>query len=285
MNATSRPPRREINVVAVCYQRPADRVAVGLQRIAQHHGVALRGVIVCNRSQQVQVRLQDSRFDLIQGSNALLDFSGFFEGMERLLSTRSEAASSNILFVNDTLFTKHAASCILGRVLDLDVFLERLSAPAISGKLDPYRAICMRNPWSGHSGYITSFCFLLNSLALPLMRQLPADAHIDGLLGDAEVGDLGWGSQLPHDLREMLRAHLLYPGSPLLWPAARSSNSDLLRRKAASSYFEHRLSGHLGKSGVVVPINAGPRSIASVALNERMARLSRAIGAKLGVSS
>jgi hypothetical protein len=31
-----------------------------------------------------------------------------------------------VLFVNDTLFTKHAASCILSRVLDLDSLLQHL---------------------------------------------------------------------------------------------------------------------------------------------------------------
>ena len=223
--------------------------------------------------------------EILRGSNRLLDFSGYFEGLDHLLVRHPEAVASNVLFVNDTLVTKHAATCILRRVLGLDALVGSLRVPAMSGKLDPYRAICMRNPWSGHPGYITSFCFLLNALALPLIQQLTADAQADGVLGSEEVSDAGWGRQLPHDFREMLRAHLLYPESPFLWPAAVSSSPDLLRRKASSSYFEHRLSGRLGQSGVVVPINAGPRSIASIAVSERMARLSRALGAKIGFLS
>ena len=168
MNALPRLRRREINVVAVCYQRPPDRVAASLQRIAQRHGVALRGVMVCNRAQQVPARLQDSGFDVAPGSNALLDFSGFFEGLERLLSTRPEAAAGNVLFVNDTLFTKHAASCILGRVLGLDALMRQLQVPAMAGKLDPYRSICRQNPWSGDRGFVTTFCYMLNARGLPL---------------------------------------------------------------------------------------------------------------------
>jgi len=276
---------REIDVIAVCYQYPADRVAANLLRIAQSHRVVLRGVLVCNDAQRIPTSLKDRGFDVMRGSNGLLDFSGFFEGLDRLSSTRPRTATTNVLFVNDSLFTKHATSCVLGRVLGLDALLRQLRMPAMAGKLDAYRAICMRNPWSGHSGYITSFCFLLNALALPLMQQLTADARADGVLEDAEVGDASWGGRLPDDFREMLRAHLLYSHSPFQWPAARHSTADLLRRKAGTSYFEHRLSGHLGKSGVVVPINAGLRSIASVAISERMALLARAIGAKIGLRS
>ena len=283
MSSSTAEPRR-MHLVAVCHRLRPETFVVKLQSLASGCGATLRGVVVSNNMAHGRTAMP-REVEILQGSNRLLDFSGFFEGLDHLLVRHPEAAASNVVFVNDTLVTKHAATCILGRVLGLDALLGKLRVPAMGGKLDPYRAICMRNPWSGHSGYITSFCFLLNSLALPLMQRLTADAQADGVLAGAEVGDAGWGRQLPHDFREMLRAHLLYPESPFLWPAARSSSPDLLRRKASSSYFEHRLSGHLGKSGVVVPINAGPRSIASIAVRERMARLSRAIGAKVGCRS
>jgi hypothetical protein len=270
-----------VHLVAVCHQLRPEAFVAKLQSLASGCGITLRGVVVSNNAAHAWTAMPREP-EILRGSNRLLDFSGYFEGLDHLRVRHPKAVASNVLFVNDTLVTKHAAACILGRVLGMDALVGSLRVPAMSGKLDPYRAICMRNPWSGHSSYITSFCFLLNSLALPLMQQLTADAQADGVLGGAEIGDLSWGRQLPDDFREMLRAHLLYPDSPFLWPAARSSSSDLLRRKASSSYFEHRLSGHLGRSGVVVPINAGPRSIASIAVSERTARLSRAIGAKMG---
>lgn len=280
MNRATAAPRH-MHLVGVCHQLRPEAFVAKLQSMASACGVTLRGVVVSNNMAHAWTAMPRG-VEILRGSNQLLDFSGFFEGLDHLLVRDPEAAASNVMFVNDTLVTKHAATCILSRVLSLDVLLENLRVPAMGGKLDPYRAICMRNPWSGHPGYITSFCFVLNSLALPLMQQLAADAQADGVLGGTEVADANWGLQMPRELREMLRAHLLYPASPFLWPAARSSSPDLLRRKASSSYCEHRLSGHLGKSGVVVPINTGPRSSALIAISERMARLSRVIGPKIG---
>jgi len=276
MNGASRE-QREISIVAVCYQWPADRVAAGLQRIAQRRGVLLRGVIVCNRAQQVPARLQDSGFDVVAGSNGLLDYSGFFEGLERLLSTRPESEAGNVLFVNDSLFTKHAASCILGRVLGLDSLLQQLQVPAMAGKLDPYRSICLRNPWSGHDHYVSSFCFLLNALALPQMRHLMDEATSVGALIDRPVHHAAWGTGIPALLRESIRSHLVYGGSPFLWPPASCSNAELLRKKACCVYFENRLSGAIGSEGALVPINAGPRSRTVIFLNELLARVARAL--------
>ena len=240
MNAAAPPAQREINLVAVCYQRPPDRFAASLQRIAQRHGVALRGVIVCNRARQVQARLQDSRFDLAQGSNALLDFSGFFEGLERLLSTRPEAAASNVLFVNDSLFTKHAASCILGRVLSLDALMRQLQVPAMAGKVAPFRSICRQNPWSGDRGFVPTFCYMLNARGLPLLQQLKSLAAEDDVFADAAVSDEAWGRKMPTVLREHIRAHLAYQGSLTVAGRCDRRRQELLRKKTACVFLEIR---------------------------------------------
>jgi len=274
------PGRREVNVVAVCYQCPADRFAASLQRIARRHGVALRGVLVCNRAQQVPADLQDLGFDAVTGSNALLDFSGFFEGLGRLLATRPDAAAGNVLFVNDTLFTKHAASCILSRVLGLDALLRQLQMPAIAGKLDPYRSICRQNPWSGDRGFVTTFCYMVNARGLPIVQQLRSLAAEDDVFADAVVGDEAWGRRMPAALREHIRAHLAYEGSPYLWPRAGSTPADHLRKKAACVYLESRLSGVIGREGALVPINSGPRASTGIFVREFLARLARTPRAK-----
>jgi len=274
MSAAS-PGLREVNVVAVCYQCPADRFVASLQRIAQRHGVALRGVLVCNRAQELPAGLHELGFDAAAGSNALLDFSGFFEGLERLLATRPEAAAGNVLFVNDTLFTKHAAPCILGRVLRHDALLRQLKLPAIAGKLDPYRSICRQNPWSGDRGFVTTFCYLVNARGLPIVRQLRSLAAHDDVFADAAVGDEAWGRKMPAALREHIRAHLAYEGSPYLWPPAGSTPADHLRKKAACVYLESRLSGAIGREGALVPINSGPRASTDIFVREFVARLAR----------
>ena len=180
-----------------------------------------------------------------------------------------------MLFVNDSLFTKHAASCILGRVLGLDALLRRLQVPAMAGKLDPYRSICRQNPWSGDRGFVTTFCYMLNARGLPIVQQLSSLAAEDDVFADATVCDEAWGRRMPAVLREHIRAHLAYEGSPYLWPAAASTQAEQLRKKAACVYLETRLSGAVGHGGALLPINSGPRATTDIFVREFLARLAR----------
>jgi hypothetical protein len=268
----------EIRAVCVCYHLAPGDFAARLQSLAARANARLHGVIIGNHAgHPAGVRHGD--MEVLRGTNAHLDFSGYFEGLEHLLSTHGSAADGNVLFVNDSLFTKHSAAAILPRVLKLDELLKQLEVPAIGGKLDPYRSICTRNPWSGQAGYVSSFCFLLNARAQPTLRRLIDDARADGVLSDAPVGDALWAASLDPLMREHIRAHLVYQGSPYLWPGANHSDSELVRKKARCVYFEHRLSGAIGLGGAVVPINAGPRSRAGLLLGETIARASRALRA------
>lgn len=272
---TSRsPPLRRLHVVAVCYQLPADRFAAGLQRIATAHGVVLCGVVVSNNTAALPASLGPG-LEAVRGSNDLLDFSGYFEGLERLLCVQTRVDSDNVLFVNDSLFTKHAASCILGRVVGLDALLRQLQVPAMAGKVTAYHSICRQNPWSGDRGYVSTYCYMLNARGLPIMRQLHSLAAEDDVFVDAPVSGEAWGRRMPLVLRESIRAHLCYRGSPYLWPAAASSQTELLRKKAVCVYLETRLSGAVGREGALVPINSGPRATTDIFVREYLARFTR----------
>jgi hypothetical protein len=233
--------------------------------------------IVDNLDQR-RTALADDRFAVVAGSNADLDFSGYQEGLKRLVETQPDAAGRPVLFVNDSLFTKHAGAAIAQRVLDLHRLLEQLRVPAIAGKRDPYRSIVSRNPWSGHPGYVSTFCFLLNARALPMLETLPLDAARDGLDPSLPIDDDAWATGLPALMREFIRAHLTYVGSPFSWPRSAPAERGLIARKARCVYFEHRLSGALGVDGAVVPINTGPRSSLQIALREWVSRATRAVG-------
>ena len=273
MSAPATSPRR-LHVVGVCHQLQPDAFAAKLQKLASRHGVTLRGVVVCNNTQHAWRPLQ-REVEVLRGSNRLLDYSGYFEGLDHLLARHPEAVDDNVLFVNDTLVTKQAAACILGRVLGLGSLLLQLQVPAMSGKLHPYRSICLRNPWSGLPGYITTFCFMLNARAVPSLRELTAQAAADDVFAQAELADDAWGRRMPPLFREHIRAHLSYAGSPYLWPSATERNADMLRRKASCVYFEGRLSGAIASAGALVPINAGPRSQAELYLHEVATRVLR----------
>jgi hypothetical protein len=265
-----------VRTVAVCYHLPPADLVARLQRLASRSGARLRGVVVSNNPGH-SLALPVADFVVIRGSNAHLDFSGYFEGLEQLLAVPPGAAADNVLFLNDSLLIKHAAERILSRVLGLDRLLARLEVPAIGGKLDPYRSICLRNPWSGHAGYVTSFCFILNALAQPAMRTLLDDAAADGVLSSSPLADPGWGANMPAVLRESIRAHLSYEGSPYLWRSGANGHTELTLAKARCVYFESRLSGAIGSDGAVLPINSGPRSQADIFISETFARFAKAM--------
>jgi hypothetical protein len=267
---------RPQHVVAVCHQMPPQSFAARLRALAPDHRIRLRGVVVGNNADHSWPADCDGlRF--LHGSNELLDFSGYLEGLEHLLVVEPASASDNVLFVNDSLFTKHAAGCLVRHVLGLDPLLRQIRLPAICGKQDPYRWISLRNPWSGHPGFVTTFCFMLNATALPMIRRLRDDAQADGLFVDAPPDDDAWGMGLSASFREFIRVHVSYAGSPYLWPAAPGSDARLLRKKACCVYFESRLSGAIGAEGVVLPINAGPRSRSDIFVRELAARAWRAV--------
>jgi hypothetical protein len=264
-------------VVGVCHDVAPAAFASHLHRAADGLRVALAGIIVDNLRER-QTALADDRFAVIAGSNSDLDFSGYQEGLKRLVETQPDAAGRPVLFVNDSLLTKHAGAAIAQRVLELHRLLEQLQVPAIAGKRDPYRSIVSRNPWSGHAGYVSTFCFLLNARALPMLEALPLDATRDGLDPALPIDDDAWAAGLPALMREFVRAHLTYVGSPFSWPRGAPAERGLIARKARCVYFEHRLSGTIGVDGAIVPINTGPRSSLQIALHEWVARAARVLG-------
>lgn len=272
----SSPEQRHLCVVAVCYQLRPDVFADRLRSLASRSGVVLHGVVVCNNAVHASGSMS-GELEFLRGSNRFLDFSGYFEGLERLLAGHPKTAGGNVLFVNDTLVTKHAAACILGRVLGLDALLGKLRVPAMAGKVDPYGSICLRNPWSGHPSYVTTFCFMLNARALPSLRALLPQAIDDDVLSEAALDDDAWGRRMPAVFREHILAHLAYADSPYLWPGATTPGSDLLRKKACCVYFEGRLSGAIGSDGAIVPINSGPRSTADILVRETFSRVARSL--------
>ena len=267
---------RQLNIVAVCYHLTPATFLARLQGLVEPMGIVLRGLLISNNSAHA-LAVPSAGPQVVRGSNRQLDFSGYFEGLEQLLRQSPEASSQNVLFVNDSLFTKHAAGCVLRRVITLDALLRQLRVPAIAGKLDPYRLICLRNPWNGHTGYVSSYCFLLNADALPLLSRLPVDASDAGVFAPVPIHDDAWGLGVPKLLREQIRAHLDYRGSPFLWPMVEKADAELIGKKASCVYFEHRLSGAIGTDGALVPINMGPRSKLAIYLSEAGSRIWRTL--------
>jgi hypothetical protein len=136
--------------------------------------------------------------------------------------------------------------------------MEQLQVAAICGRSDRYSTLCHRNPWNGLPLYIPTYCFLLNHSAFEILAGLSVLAQGDGLSHEIGVNDPEWGSRLPANFREFLRAFVRYGHPDFVWPGLQryAIDSKLLGVKARCIYFEHRLSREVAKHGCVVPTNA-----------------------------
>lgn len=259
-------------IVGVCFNLEPSIFISKLVKLFARSGKTICGVVVSNNNSHSLISNVDG-IQVLRGTNSHLDFSGYFEGFEHLSAANQDIDSEVIFFTNDTLFTKHAAPTIVARLLRLHALLSQLTIPAMAGKTDTYKTICTRNPWSNNNFYVTSFCFLLNGPALPLLQQLLPDANNNDVLVDFPLNYNAWGKRLNGVMREYIRAHLIYKNSPYIWKSSEILSPALLARKAHCVYFEHRLSGLIGLNGAILPINAGTRAFISIYFAELMSRL------------
>lgn len=266
--------RSTIRLVGCCFHLDPVDFSRRLAALAAKSGHGLEGVIVCNAP--------GSRLDgaptgiaVLEGTNETLDFSAYFEG----LGTFGALVDGPVLFVNDSLFTKHDAKAVLGMVLALVPLVAQSHCAALAGVSHPYMTACLRNPWSGDGRYISSFCFLANRPACDILLRMQQWAIEDGLPPSptAALSDDDWGMRLSPPFREMIRTHLVYDPSPYAWPRARARDGvELLAwKKARCVYFEHRLSGAIGIEGALLPVNAGPRAGLKLLLAEQRAAFFR----------
>lgn len=246
-----------------------------LVQLAARHGVKAHGVVVCNGPHPLPA--SDHRWSFLRGSNADLDFSAYAQGSLAL------GPHPVVVFVNDSLFTAHHAGANLRALWGLLPLLARIELPALAGKADRYTTVCHRNPWSGLDLYISSYCFALNRSGLDVLAGLAAAADAQGLAHDTDLAAPGWGQGLDPVFREFLRANITHPCSPYRWHGLDRHLGDapLLRRKARCIYFEHRLSGDIGRTGCILPTNAGPRARLRLYAAETAARLLRRRGSSL----
>lgn len=265
----------EINVVACAYRMPQQTFVKRLSDLLSSYGLKVTGYVASAKC-ETAVAL-DNDWTALPSDNEDFDFSAYQVGANAVLT--AGRAHHLTLFVNDTLFTNHAAAANLRAMERQFGLMQSLAGPAIAGKCDRYTAVCLRNPWNDLSTFVSTYCFALNEEGLGIFVTLPELADLDGLSRDRSLADASWGSELSHAFREFMRAHLVYKSSPYLWYRLRKANfsAEQLRSKARCFYFEQRLSGEIGKLGCIVPINAGPRWSMYLAFHERLGRIKRRI--------
>lgn len=262
-----------LTVVACCYRLAPEEMIRRIQRLFVGQPVRVSGFAVSAHLAESR-QLQDG-WTALPTDNDDFDFSAYLTGA--LAAAERGLADEPVLFVNDTLFTNHAAGANFKAVVRLLGVVRDIELPAIAGKTDRYTTICLRNPWNGLDQYVPTYCFLLNAKGVAALLQLRRWAEDDGVTHDHDVGSPAWGSRLAPAFREFLKASLVYQRSPYLWYRLRDGrySAAQLRSKARCIYFEHRLSGAIGSAGCILPSNAGPRWGSYLAIQERLSRLRR----------
>jgi hypothetical protein len=268
--------RDSIAVVACSFRLSPEDLVGRIRQLFAGRGVRLHGFVVSSKA--TQERELGQGWTLLPTDNLDFDFSAYFTGVEAVLERQPDVTA--VLFLNDTLFTNHAAAPNFRALWRHVGLLQELELPAIVGKADLYATVCLRNPWSGLDRYVTTYCFLLNRQALSLMLKLPFWAQEDGVTHDCRVDAPAWGARLPGAFREFLKANLVYAHSSYLWYRLRegSFSPAQLVSKARCIYFEHRLSGAIADAGCLLPTNAGSRWSTYIGLHERLSRLRRRFG-------
>ena len=265
----------DIIIVACCFRlSPEDMLNRLRHLIGSRSGIV--GYLVCANA-SIERTLAPG-WILLPSDNRDFDFSAYLKGAERVRQAHPESRA--VVFLNDTLFTNHAAAANFNALWRQVGLIQSLELPAIAGKTDPYTTVCLRNPWSGLAKYVTTFCFMLNRHAITFMFQLRAMADRDGVTLERSVDDPLWGNGLHPAFRQFLKASLVYAQSPYLWYRLRETkfSPQQLSSKARTIYFEHRLSGAISEAGCIVPTNAGPRWSAYINFHERWNRVLRKFG-------
>jgi len=267
--------KNTVVIVACSFRLSSKNMQARLKKLTNKYKCSSPVFIITSQAQKEED--MGSGWTLLPADNIDFDFSAYFVGAEAVITRHPDAKS--VLFINDTLFTNHAAEANFRAVWRQVGLIQEIEIPAIAGKADRYRTICLKNPWSGLDSYISTFCFLLNLQALEIMRNLRVEADKDEITHQWSLEDPVWGSRLPEAFRQFIKANLIYKTSSYLWYRLRSecfTNVQLLS-KARTIYFEHRMSGEIGRLGCLVPSNAGPRWSFYLVVNEIFHRLRRKI--------
>lgn len=275
-------PSAPLKVVACTYEMEPRLLIELLAQLGRASGTTFSGVVVDNGGHDGPSQLGAWRIQ--KGSNTLMDFSAYGEGAE--LIAPNLGLNEDVLFLNDTTFTRHNPSFHLKRLLGYREMTRQTNAPCIVGKTDSYTNICYANPWSGINVYVSSFAFLLNSGGVEEFIQVYQS--LEEVMGsvDTDMNSDGWAPALDHQFREFLRMHLIRVGSPTAWYQARkyAGNMHVLQKKAHCVYLEHRLSGEIGRKGVIVAMYPRMRDKLLFSLAEKIRKITRTVSTRLSSS-
>jgi hypothetical protein len=240
-----------LNIIICSYNVQPEVLISKVEKIAFKNKLSIRGVVVCNKKQSKIYNIKN--WDIINGSNSILDFSAYYEGISFLL--KDNYFFHNTLFLNDSLFLKHDYYFSLNQILKFNFLANEIKLPCLVGFRSFYSSICLENPWSKSPSFIPTYLFLLNTNAINVFLSLQQYAIKDEIFIENFFNS---NKKLNPQFIELIKAHLIYKNSPLKWAGGDYYSVDNLtvNKKARCVYFEHRLSGEISKNGALLFVNA-----------------------------
>jgi hypothetical protein len=263
---------RPLKAIICTYEVVPHKAIELLEKIGDAVGTRFSGIVIDNGGHNSPARI--GAWQVHQGSNVLMDFSAYAEGAA-MLAPQIESSDA-VLVLNDTVFTRHNAKFHLTRLIRYREAVRQTSSPCIAGKTDDYTNICYTNPWSGINAYVSSFAFLLNTAGIEKLQRVYSS--IQEVMGSAEV-DMSsdqWGPGLDRRFREFLRMHLVQVDSPTAWYQARkyAGKTAVLQKKARCVYLEHKLSGEIGRDGVIIAMYPRTRDKFRFSIADKVKKIS-----------
>lgn len=226
----------KLNIVIVCYYLNPYKIEKLIESFLDNYTYNL--IIVNNNPKFSNI---SSKFRIIQGSNELLDFSGYVEGLKYL----GYSGRESIIFINDTLFIKHPYKLILKELLFSYGYIYKLSIPIIVGKSDSYSTFYIKNPISGISKYISTFCFMLNSKGIDIFICIYNKITNNISILDRDI------------FNNFITLHFYEKNFSLNIAANTIIMNQLeLDKKKKTIEIEHSLTGLISLQGAIIPINA-----------------------------
>lgn len=265
--------KNKLLIIACSYTFSAKKLVDQLQ--ASFHNFELSGVIVSNSEKQENVSIDG--FSILRGTNVLFEFSAYNEGVKELLKQEQDIAHYPILILNDTLFLKHNSKFILNKIITYYDAIIRVSIPAMAGRLDAYNNICYANPWNNITGYISSFCMLVNREGA---QQISDCYNMLPEYFSEEITDINdplWGGGVDVSLKEFIRSHLLDIDSETAWYQAKINAANFMRlhNKGKCVFMEHFISGEIGRKGILISIIPTWKGKISHFIYEQISKLQR----------
>jgi hypothetical protein len=243
--------------VLVSYELAPEICLIKINKLSQKLNFEIYGVIISNKS--IDINKCRSNFDIINGTNKYRDISGYKEGLE-YFKENSLYQDECILFMNDSIFIRHNPYIILKSFIEKWPTIIQVDSKLISGKTDRYVSIINKNSWADCSVFVSTFAFALNNKSKNILYEWEGDAISHNIITDLKITDKMWGANLPVNLREYFRCHLLYDNSVMNWKPYKYSSSETLIHKSYNIHFEQWLTGRICDNGVLIPINDSYKS-------------------------